>query len=384
MSLILSSSINLTGAVSAPTIIIQNGGGGIVSSSQQIQNYNVFAVTSSANTFYGNQTINGTLGVSIGGSTELSVQQTGVTLGNVVTDRHMVTGSVNITGSLTISGSMGIGTNTPAALLETRVGIEPTATNKVALIAATGNGANDIFRWFDGATQLGVFKNSGRVSIGPSTAPTYKLEVSTASGSERIRVGTLQNNSNTATFEAITSAGLTTATSGWIRAVYGGGLAVGTSTYTKANGDSGDFSNLSGEAASTAITVNGGNTTLSGGLVGSYTSATSGYVNETQTITAFTTSYFLYKYTGTNNGSSQTTFNLTGLPATNGTIIDVVLHVAKDGTAGAINTAANLEINGNDLIGTIFASGTGAVNTVKTFRVGRFDGTWRVIGQVGG
>ena len=30
---------------------------GIVSSSQQIQNYNLFAVTSSANTFYGNQTI---------------------------------------------------------------------------------------------------------------------------------------------------------------------------------------------------------------------------------------------------------------------------------------------------------------------------------------
>lgn len=64
MSLILSSSINLTGAVSAPTIIIQNGGGGIVSSSQQIQNYNVFAVTSSANTFYGNQTITGSIGVT--------------------------------------------------------------------------------------------------------------------------------------------------------------------------------------------------------------------------------------------------------------------------------------------------------------------------------
>ena len=161
-------------------------------------------------------------------------------------------------------------------------------------------------------------------------------------------------------------------------------MAVGTATYAKTGGDSGNFANLSSEATATAFTVNGGNTTLSGGLVGSYTSVTSGYVNETQTITAFTTSYFLYKYTGTNNGSSLTYFNLTGLPATNGTIIDVVLHVAKEGTAGAINTAANVQINGNDLIGTIFASGTGAVNTVKTFRVGRFDGTWRIIGQVGG
>jgi hypothetical protein len=36
----------------------------MVSSSQQIQNYNLFAVTSSANTFYGTQRITGSLGVS--------------------------------------------------------------------------------------------------------------------------------------------------------------------------------------------------------------------------------------------------------------------------------------------------------------------------------
>jgi hypothetical protein len=36
----------------------------IVSSSQQIQNYNLFAVTSSANIFYGTQTISGSLLVS--------------------------------------------------------------------------------------------------------------------------------------------------------------------------------------------------------------------------------------------------------------------------------------------------------------------------------
>jgi hypothetical protein len=290
MPLILSGSVDISGSMTATTIVVSSPGAAgmvsssaqitelvplmaytaslksvaIVSSSQQIQNYNLFAVTSSANTFYGNQTINGTLGVTIGGSTELNVQQTGVTIGNVVTDTHRVTGSLNVSGSLNISGSMGIGTNTPAALLETRVGVESSATNKVALIAATGNGANDIFRWFDGATQLGVFKNSGRVAFGPSTSPVYKLEVSTASGSERIRVGTLQNNSNTATFEAITSAGISSATSGWIRAVYGGGLAVGSSTYTKTGGDSGDFSNLSAESATTAFTVNGGHTTYSG------------------------------------------------------------------------------------------------------------------------
>jgi hypothetical protein len=51
--------------MTATTIIVSApGGGGMVSSSQQIQNYNLFAVTSSANTFYGNQIISGALGVS--------------------------------------------------------------------------------------------------------------------------------------------------------------------------------------------------------------------------------------------------------------------------------------------------------------------------------
>jgi hypothetical protein len=98
---------------------------------------------------------------------------------------------------------------------------------------------------------------AGNVGIG-ATSPTYKLEVSTAGGSERIRVGTLQNNNNTATFEAITSANLSTATSGWIRAVYGGGLAIGTSAYTKAGGDSGNFANLSAESQTTAMHITSG------------------------------------------------------------------------------------------------------------------------------
>jgi hypothetical protein len=102
----------------------------------------------------------------------------------------------------------------------------------------------------------------GKIGMGASTSPTYILEASTAGGSERIRVGTLQNNNNTATFEAITTSDNTTATAGWMRALYGGGLAIGTSTYAKTGGDSGNFANLSSEATSTAITVNGGNTYL--------------------------------------------------------------------------------------------------------------------------
>jgi hypothetical protein len=54
---------------------------------------------------------------------------------------------------------------------------ESPASGNVALIARTSNGVNDIFRWFDGATQLGVFKNNGNVLIGTSTDAGFKLDV---------------------------------------------------------------------------------------------------------------------------------------------------------------------------------------------------------------
>ena len=96
---------------------------------------------------------------------------------------------------------------------------------------------------------------SSKVGIGASSSPTYLLEVSTAGGSERIRVGTLQNNNNNSTFEAITTSTINTASSGWFRANAGGSMAIGTSFYTKANGDSGNFANLSAEVQNTAMTI---------------------------------------------------------------------------------------------------------------------------------
>jgi hypothetical protein len=67
MALVLSGSIDISGSMTATTIIISApGSSGIVSSSQQIQNYNLFAQTSSANTFYGNQTITGSVRITNG------------------------------------------------------------------------------------------------------------------------------------------------------------------------------------------------------------------------------------------------------------------------------------------------------------------------------
>jgi hypothetical protein len=94
MALVLSGSIDISGSMTATTILISSPGAAgmvsssaqitelaplmaytaslkgaaIVSSSQQITNYYKFAETASANTFYGNQSISGSLNVGVGTS----------------------------------------------------------------------------------------------------------------------------------------------------------------------------------------------------------------------------------------------------------------------------------------------------------------------------
>lgn len=100
MPLVLSGSVDISGSMTATTILVSSPGAAgmvsssaqitelaplmaytaslksaaIVSSSQQIQNYNLFAVTSSANTFYGNQTIPNIIGTTITTPTGLEYQ----------------------------------------------------------------------------------------------------------------------------------------------------------------------------------------------------------------------------------------------------------------------------------------------------------------------
>jgi hypothetical protein len=97
----------------------------VVSSSTQIQNYYVFAQTSSANTFYGNQTITGSLFVTsttvsdstllasgsnltLNSGSNLYINNGGLALisGSViVTGSLIVSASTNLTGSVTINNS---------------------------------------------------------------------------------------------------------------------------------------------------------------------------------------------------------------------------------------------------------------------------------------
>ena len=130
-----------------------------------------------------------------------------------------------------------------------------------------GNG-EFILRYEEGSRDVLTATRGGNVGIGASTNPQNLLEVSTAGGSPRIRVGTLQNNNNTARFEAITSSTVNTANSAWLRVTPGGGFVLGTSGYTKTGGDSGNFANLSAESETKTITVSAAqNVILSKGLM---------------------------------------------------------------------------------------------------------------------
>jgi hypothetical protein len=88
---------------------------GIVSSSTQIENYFLFAETSSANTFYNDQTITGSLNVSSNlsvGTAIINASAMLLTGSSIMTlstnSQFILTGSQFITGSSTISGSVNI------------------------------------------------------------------------------------------------------------------------------------------------------------------------------------------------------------------------------------------------------------------------------------
>ena len=124
MPLILSGSVDISGSMTATTIIVSAPGGGgmvsssaqitelvplmaytaslksaaIVSSSQQIQNYNLFARTGSANTFFGNQGISGSLNVIGNGIIRLNASSTT----SVSTSATVISTGANTYGGLAI------------------------------------------------------------------------------------------------------------------------------------------------------------------------------------------------------------------------------------------------------------------------------------------
>ena len=106
LNTITGSLIGITNGLMAQTASMKAAA--IVSSSTQIQNYNLFAVTSSANTFYGNQVISGSLSVSslFTVTSSINANNSNLTLSSgsnlfIYNDALVsISGSVKVTGSI--------------------------------------------------------------------------------------------------------------------------------------------------------------------------------------------------------------------------------------------------------------------------------------------
>jgi hypothetical protein len=177
-------------------------------------------------------------------TTKLTINSTGAA---IFSSSGLFSGNLQTNGTLVIGNQSCAGTYF--------LNITPSTTCSVALQGSLAG---------VGIAAILIQPSGGNVGIGASINPQNLLEVSSTGGSPRIRVGTLQNNDNTARFEAITSNGTTVANSAWLRVNDASGFTLGQSSYTKAGGDSGNFANLSSEVESPAVIVQGNGDVLIG------------------------------------------------------------------------------------------------------------------------
>lgn len=210
MALSLEGSVNISGSMTATTILVSSpGAGGMLSSSQQIQNYNLFAVTSSANTFYGNQTITGSLdvrgtagngiklrhsnGTNIGEINELSgVQGAGLALKNSSGTQNIL---LNAGGDSYINGgNLGLGTTSPLVASgyttlsvnnTTNGGIIDLQQNTTSVARFGNNGTSVAFLETRTATPLTISTNDTQrmhITSGGTTQITGSVFVANATG----------------------------------------------------------------------------------------------------------------------------------------------------------------------------------------------------------
>jgi hypothetical protein len=292
--------------------------------------------------------------------------------GSLAANTHQFTGSVLMSGSLNVGGVSTFSNyiTAPYYLVTSNI---PSSTASTGYLDYSGGGTRLFSVGTSGATK-GTFrfiaKGADDSSIEPlgisaTGAATFSSTVTTG---DALSMGAGGGGGGVWTWGA-TEAYIYSPTSKNLNLTTDGGLVKGLRITT------------SGAATFSSTVTAGGQLITSAGQTGGYVAASSGYVNETQTISTNGTSYYLYKYTGTANGSSSTIFNITGMSTTNGTYADIYAVAQKDATASGINTNLEVQINGQYMVG-IQAGGTSATTVRNAFRVCRMDGSWIIIGTV--
>jgi hypothetical protein len=217
------------------------------------------------------------------------------------------------------SGNVGIGSNPASSTIRLTV-YDNTNAGQLALCRDAGVGRGNLFF---GRLNSGSFQETGRVGCDSDTASVnngilyFYTSNSAGTSQERMRISSA------------------------------GGLSLGTTTDPGA-----------------------GSFMATGYLRGGGVYASSGAVNETQTISTAATVYSFNKDNGASGSSSTTTFNITGLSNTDGAF--AFIYVRATNTVPGINSSAIVQVHGT----TVFQDG--AQNTTRTavFFVCRQNGSW--------
>jgi len=173
-----SKNINVSGSIAVTGSLLLNASG-IVTNSQTssfVTNAQTgsFATTGS-NNFNGNTTITGSLNVITGSSIEFQVTNTGVKIGNAITDNHTVTGSFNVSGSgtfrngLTLTGSLSI----TGSLNVVGAGITGSLLGTASYALTASYVANDI---------ITASVSSNTITFTKGNGTTFPITVATGSG----------------------------------------------------------------------------------------------------------------------------------------------------------------------------------------------------------
>jgi hypothetical protein len=98
------------------------------------------------------------------------------------------------------------------------------------------------------------------------------------------------------------------------------------------------------------------------------------------TISTKALAYRLTQNSGTTAADIVITFNITGLPETDGTFAFISSQAQKGATAVAQTTTVNIQINGIQYSTVTTGAVAGAATVNENYTIVRTDGTWRIIG----
>jgi hypothetical protein len=240
----------------------------------------------------------------------------------------------------------------------TSTGLVSTADNSGSLQLATNNGTTAV-----------TIDTSQNVGIG-TASPAHKLDVQATSSVARFQSTTgtnsayiyVNNTGGDFYFGRDSSAGN----------VFSGG-AYSANLYSAGAYPMVFWTNATERMriASTGLVSTTGSISSGGYVVGAGYYRSSGMVNETVTVTTEATVYSMNKDQGAGGSSSTSTYNITGIPNTDGSY--AIIYVRNSNTAAGVNCTTIVQINGTQVWS------AGVQNTTKTasFMVFRQNGSWQ-------